>query len=69
MSIADGGDEDLMGIENSQLEQATFSPSPEEHFLQTARRDRGAVHRAVQRQAVHGEVRVLPQGILAIRNT
>ena len=62
MSIADGDDEDLLGIEHIQLEQAPSSISLEDHLLQVARRDPGAVHRAAQRHEVHGEFPVLPHG-------
>ena len=53
MSIADGDDEDLMGMENCQLEQAPFSLSLEVHVLQVARGDPGAVHRPARRHAVY----------------
>ena len=46
MSIPDGGDEDLRGIANSQLEEVPSSKSLEDHVLQMARREPRAVHRA-----------------------
>ena len=63
MSIADNDDEDRVGIEKSLLGQAPPSVNLEHNVLQKARRDLGAIYRAVQRQAVYGEVPVLPQGI------
>ena len=54
--LADGDDEDLMGIENYQHGQAPSSLSLEEHVLQMARRDLCAGHRALQRYTVHSEV-------------
>ena len=55
MSIADRDGEDPMRIENSLLGQATLSKS--------LRGDPGAAYRAAQRQGVHGEVPILPQGV------
>ena len=46
LSIADGEDEDLMGIENIRRGQAPSTPVPEDYGLQTARGDQGAVLRA-----------------------
>ena len=49
MSIADGDDEDPMGIEKSQLEQAPHSQSLEDHVLHMERGDPGTIHPAAQR--------------------
>ena len=64
MSTADGDDEDLMGIEYYQLGEAPPPSSLEDHVVQIARGDPGAVCRAAQRQAEDGEVPILPQGLL-----
>ena len=47
-------------------DKAPLPISLENHVLQMARGDPGAVYRAAQRQAVHGEVPILPQGITHI---
>ena len=57
--IADGGDEDLLVVENSKLGQARSARSLEDHVLQMARGDPGPVHRVAQRHTVYGEVSVL----------
>ena len=48
MSTPDGDDEDLRRIANSQLEEVPYSPSLEDHVLQVARREPGAIHRAAR---------------------
>ena len=62
MSPADGGDEDLKGIENLQFGQAPACLAPEEYGLESVWGDRGTVHRAAQRRRVHGDVPVPQQG-------
>ena len=73
-SIADGDDEDSVGVENYHLlaledRDATEPSHPntvetklEEYDHQKARGDPGAGQRAVQRRRVHGEVPVRQQG-------
>ena len=63
MSIADGDDEDTRGTDNSQFGKAPPSRSLEDHVLQIARRDSGAVYRAALRQVDDEEVPIRPQGI------
>ena len=47
MSIVDGDDDDLLGAEkNSQLEQALSSLCLDDHVVQMAQGDLGAIHRA-----------------------
>ena len=60
MSIADGDDDDLIGIENSQLGQVPLVLSLEDHVLQIARESPGAVFRAAKKQAAFGEVPDFP---------
>ena len=63
-SIADGDDEDLVGVDKSQLGQPQSSLSLEDHVLEMARRVPGAGHRAAQKHMVHGEYPAPPQGFL-----
>ena len=62
LSPADGGDEDLKGIENLQFGQAPACLAPEEYGLESVWGDPGTVHRAAQRRRVHGDVPVPQQG-------
>ena len=68
-SIADGDDEDLLGIQSFHLGQAPTFFSPEDHVLQMARGDLGAVYRASSPHAVCGEVAIIRTEFLSIRNT
>ena len=53
-----------MGVESSQLGRALPPRGLEDHVLEIARGDPGAVYRAAEMQAVFGTVPVFPQGIL-----